>query len=335
VRLEQFDPLADDVRLRACYEMAAAAAAADDPAAPPSSLPAFRNWWGHGWDGGAPRQAWLAAGEHGPAGCYLLELPDRENVTLASVYLTVPPARRRRGTGTALLAHCAARAQAAGRTALFSSAAAGSAGEAFARAAGAAGGLTQVRKVLPAARLTAGHLAGLRAEAQARAAGYTVLSWAGPAPGAYLDGVTRLTAVLADAPHEAAVAAGNWDPDRVRASEAQMGPPGFRLYTTAARHDESGELAALCQLTTEPERPGVGFQHLTAVARPHRGRRLGLLVKAAMYQWLAEAEPGLREISTWNAESNEHMTAVNDRLGFQASGSSRSWELSLAGGRRR
>ena len=36
-----------------------------------------------------------------------------------------------------------------------------------------------------------------------------------------------------------------------------------------------------------PEAPSWGFQELTAVTRPHRGHRLGLLVKAAMLEWLA------------------------------------------------
>jgi RimJ/RimL family protein N-acetyltransferase len=75
----------------------------------------------------------------------------------------------------------------------------------------------------------------------------------------------------------------------------------------------------------------VAFQAITAVDGPHRGHRLGLLVKVAMHQWLAAAEPGLREVSTWNSETNDHMIAINQRLGFEVSGRFRSWELSVSG----
>jgi GNAT superfamily N-acetyltransferase len=331
VPIEQFDPLADSARLQVCYEIFEASQRADDPAGPPQSLAGFRNWWGYGYDGGEPRQAWLAADERGPAGCYLLELAERENAALGSAALGVPPPRRRQGIGTALLAHCRAQAQTAGRTELFAMAPVGSAGEAFARAAGATGGLIEVRRVLRTARLAPERLASLRAEAETRAAGYSLLSWTGPTPDEQLDQVARLNDVMADAPREATIEAARWDRDRVRASEARMGAPGSRLYAMAARHDESGDLAALSQVIVEPDLPGVAFQAITAVDRPHRGHRLGLLVKAAMHQWLAAAEPGLREVSTWNSETNEHMIAINERLGFEVNGRFQSWTLSIPG----
>jgi RimJ/RimL family protein N-acetyltransferase len=76
-------------------------------------------------------------------------------------------------------------------------------------------------------------------------------------------------------------------------------------------------VAALTQLEVDPDSPEWGHQGLTAATRPHRGHRLGLLVKAAMLQWLGQAEPGLERIETGNADANEHMIAVNETLGFQ------------------
>lgn len=52
------------------------------------------------------------------------------------------------------------------------------------------------------------------------------------------------------------------------------------------------------------------------VAREHRGHRLGLLIKTAMLQWLATAEPQVQRIETGNAAGNKHMIAINERLGF-------------------
>ena len=53
------------------------------------------------------------------------------------------------------------------------------------------------------------------------------------------------------------------------------------------------------------------------MARNHRGHRVGLLVKTAMLDWLAAAEPGVEHITTDNADSNQWMIAINDLLGFE------------------
>ncbi len=53
------------------------------------------------------------------------------------------------------------------------------------------------------------------------------------------------------------------------------------------------------------------------MTRKHRGHRLGLLVKTAMLDWLAVAEPQLERIVTGNAASNQHMIAINTELGYQ------------------
>ena len=92
----------------------------------------------------------------------------------------------------------------------------------------------------------------------------------------------------------------------------------MRGYGVAALHDATGEMAALHR---GGRRSRVlrewGFQQLTAVTRPHRGHRLGLLVKTAMLELLAEAEPQLEYIATGNAAANEHMIAVNEQLGYE------------------
>jgi len=83
VHIERFDPSADEPRLRACYEIAAAAQPEDDPNAPPLSYSGFLAWWIYGM-AGVPQQTWLATSDTGtPVGCYLLELPERENKGMA------------------------------------------------------------------------------------------------------------------------------------------------------------------------------------------------------------------------------------------------------------
>ena len=48
-----------------------------------------------------------------------------------------------------------------------------------------------------------------------------------------------------------------------------------------------------------------------------------------MMRWLAEQEPQIEAIDTWNAESNDHMIAVNERLGYRVVGRA-SWSSSAA-----
>ena len=39
-----------------------------------------------------------------------------------------------------------------------------------------------------------------------------------------------------------------------------------------------------------------------------------------MVLWLAEVEPQVETVDTWNAESNAHMIGVNERLGYRVLG---------------
>jgi len=81
----------------------------------------------------------------------------------------------------------------------------------------------------------------------------------------------------------------------------------------------------------DPADPGWGHQAITAVTREHRGHRLGLLVKVTMLELLAAPEPQLERIDTWNGESNAHMIAVNEALGFTIVGPPiTSWRLDVA-----
>jgi hypothetical protein len=104
---------------------------------------------------------------------------------------------------------------------------------------------------------------------------------------------------------------------------------GDRLLRLVARHRVSGELAGHTVVCVEGQRPAVAHQHDTAVARAHRGHRLGMLLKAGMVLWLAESEPQVQTVDTWNAESNDHMIAVNEALGYRVMGRELQFQKSL------
>jgi GNAT superfamily N-acetyltransferase len=310
---------ADHDGIRACYDVWLAAHTVDDPLSPPLSLPVFRHWLARGWESD-PSETWVAADEATgeTVGWYRIELPDLENRHRASGSPTVRPASRRRGAGTALLRHEVERARANGRTVLRGGALVGSAGDAFARQAGAEPGLVDARRMQDLRKIPPGLVASLRETAAGAAAGYSLESWTGPTPEEHLDRVAAGFNAMNDAPHSPDREDDIWDAQRVRErADAAVREGCLRGYSIAAIAESTGEMAGLTQVFVDPEYPEWGHQGLTAVTRPHRGHRLGLLIKAAMLEWLATEEPKLERIATDNAATNKYMIAVNETLGYE------------------
>ena len=313
---------ADTETVAACHEVHTAAMRADDPFEPPASAAFFAARLRVGYSD-APMEAWYVPGETdgAVAAWYWVEFPDRENQDRVPLDITVRPELRRRGLGTALLRHAAGRAAASGRVVLSGEAQEKSPGEAFARQAGGALGQAEIRRVVDLPKNPAGTIARLREGAAKAAAGYSLVRWEGGVPDERLDQVASLHNVLSDAPMDPGVEPTTWTAERVRVRmNARQARMPARRYSLAAIHDASGEMAALTVVAVHDEVPDWGHQLLTGVTRPHRGHRLGLLVKAAMMDWLAAADPAVERIVTWNAASNRHMIAINEELGYQVWG---------------
>ncbi len=340
MHIERVD-LADAQRILACDEVCLAAQEADCPEEPRLTGSPFRGWLTVGWDGN-PREVWLAAGQDGDGarrpvlGWYRLELPERENQDRANLDLFVHPAERRRGLGTALLRHAAERAAGHGRSVLAGATRDGTPGAAFARSAGAEPGVVEVQRMLEIGKLADGSLERLREQAERSAAGYSVVAWTGPVPEEYIERVAPVYDALNDAPHDEGEAPTFWDGQRVREANARRPRYGTRDYAVAAVHGEAatGEVVALTEVIVDPAHPDWAHQAITGVTRAHRGHRLGLLVKVAMLELLAAAEPQLERMSTWNGAENPYMIAVNEALGYTVLGPpSTSQQLSVAAAR--
>lgn len=317
MRILPLDP-ADAATISACHDIHIAAVFADNLPEPPLSPTAFGTRLTLS-RAGSRTEAWFVPGtEAGTVAAWCrLELTAQENPHLALLDLRVDPARRRGGLGTALLRHAAGQAAADGRVSLRGTVQQGSAGEAFARQAGAAPGIEDVRRMLELRAIPAG---AVQRWCQA-AAGYSLVRWEGLTPDERLDQVAALRNAMNDAPRDAGVEAAAWDGRRVRShADAYAARSGLRRYSLGAIHDRTGEMAAMTAMSVDPGVPDWGLQSFTAVARPHRGHRLGLFVKAAMLQWLAEAEPQLERVVTENAASNRHMIAINEELGYRVWG---------------
>jgi len=318
MQIERIDPADDDV-VRACHAVHVAVVAVDDPdGEPPDSLPMLRAWLAPGWQG-EPSEAWHVPADGEMAAFYRIQYPDMENRNRAFLTLAVHPRFRRRGLGRALVAHASRRAATEGRTFIDGQAMQGSAGDAFARRLGAEPGIMDARRIVDLRAAPAGRFAELKAEAAAHAAGYSLTSWTGVTPEDKLVQVAAVQNAMNDAPREEGWFEDDiWDADRIRTrADTRVRQAGHRGYAVAAVHDDTGEMAALTKVFIDPAEPAWGQQGITAVTRPHRGHRLGLLTKAAMLEWLTAAEPALERVVTTNAEVNSHMIAVNEALGFQ------------------
>jgi GNAT superfamily N-acetyltransferase len=316
MRIERWNP-EDETTALACYEVHRAANAVDEPIEPPMNAGMFGLYLREGFEK-SPGEVWVGSdAELGVTGFYRMNLPDLENLDRAFSGPVVHPAVRRRGIGGELLRHEAARVAAHGRKILSAMTVRDSAGDAFALAAGATLELEEVRRVQYLARIQPGTVASLREAATRAAAGYSLVNWTGDIPEEYLAPLARVVNAFEDAPRGAGVEAEVWDAARLRRTGETVRAGFMRSYSVAAVHDATGEMAAVTEVIIDPEAPKLGFQQLTAVIRSHRGHRLGLLVKTAMLELLAQREPQLEQIQTGNAAANDHMIAVNQQLGYE------------------
>lgn len=253
-----------------------------------------------------------------------------ENSHMSKVDIQVRADHRRRGLGRRLLGVAADEARAQGRQQVYAWVADGSPGEVFAAGAGARPVLEARRQVLRTAEMTRSTLDAYAGGAVSRTTGYSLVRWVGGCPAELLDSYARLMAVMNDAPvGGSGRRAVEWTGTRIRRDEAHLATLRFRVYVLVARDRASGELAGMTSVHVPADSPRAA-QAETTVLGPHRGHGLGLWLKANMMCWLPEAEPGVTEYETHNADDNEHMIAVNHRLGYHEVGTMRMWQTGLA-----
>jgi GNAT superfamily N-acetyltransferase len=297
-----------------------AASAVDAPWERPWLAERFDSMLRRGWDG-EPPTAYLARVGDRAVGVSLLVTPERDNTHLAALWLAVDPEQRRRGYGSGLLERMQDEAVGRGRTVLGTDGWESDRTLGFAARHGLERRSQAVLRRQHLAELDRGLVEKLYAEAAAAAADYELLRVPGRTPADLVDDMVALVAAINDAPtDDLEVEDEVFTPERLAAYEEAQLASGDRLLRLVARSRSTGELAGHTVVAVESPRPAFAHQHDTAVARRHRGHRLGMLLKAGMVLWLAEAEPQVETVDTWNAESNHHMIAVNEALGYRAMG---------------
>jgi GNAT superfamily N-acetyltransferase len=238
---------------------------------------------------------------------------------VAQLLLWVDPQHTRRGYGARLLGHVEEHARTTrGRTILRVQARAGDGQEGnrrFAERHGYRPAMTEVERRLPLP-VDPGLLDRLAAEAATHHTDYEIRSFLGPVPdelrASYVD-VENLLVV--EMPH------GDLEVEARRNTVADLDARD-RERAAAGRTSVSalavqrGRVVAFAGASV----PSTEFRHVdqygTLVHPDHRGHRLGMAVKCAQLRLLSDRYPDRDYIGTSNAETNAHMVAINEALGF-------------------
>jgi GNAT superfamily N-acetyltransferase len=282
------------------------------------TVPSYTADLQHGWDGEPPTAAVTRDGSGRVVGVLEVSLPEWDNRHLGFVEVTVDPLVRRQGIGRRLFDAGAERVRDAQRSLVVTECFDTPHSLAFAKSLGLDRAIESVKRTQDLAALDAGRLDRELTAAEQAASAYELVRLPGGVPDDLLAAVVELVAAINDAPtDDLDVEDEVFSPERIRAFEAAQAAHHRRMYQLVARHRETGDLAGHTVVGVETDRPWHGSQFDTSVLRAHRGHRLGLLLKIGMLRWLAEAEPQLRLVETWNAASNDHMIAVNEILGYQ------------------
>jgi GNAT superfamily N-acetyltransferase len=160
---------------------------------------------------------------------------------------------------------------------------------------------------------------------------YRVVTWIGETPPGWRNDLAALhTSMSIEDPTAGMEAIEDvWNAQRVADRDAAMMASGRLLLTAAAEHVPSGRLVGFTEVTVGGSGAGAAIQEDTLVLPEARGRRLGMLLKAANIMALLGHAPGTTLVTTFNAEENRPMLSVNEALGFRAIGYEGSWQKDL------
>ncbi|WP_404392013.1 GNAT family N-acetyltransferase [Humibacillus xanthopallidus] len=250
----------------------------------------------------------------------------RENVGTGGLWLSVHPDHQRRRVGTALLEHCELALRDDGCDRIHEHSGApdeqGDAATGFAIANGYRQTLLVLRQDLA---LPVDEAALTALDPRPDPAAYAIETSVDGLPEEWLEDRALLARRMStDAPSgDIDLDEEDWDAERVR--QLWNTPSPIWAVESVARHVPSGRLVAFTDLVVRPGQPDLAVQTDTLVLREHRGRALGLAVKLANLRSLQRERPDVTTVRTWNADTNVHMIAINERLGFRPTGWSREW----------
>jgi mycothiol synthase len=253
------------------------------------------------------------------------------NAEICQAHIGVRRDRRRQGIATSLLRHVADAADEAGRPIIVGwSFDQLPAGAAFAERIGAEAAAHQHVNRLWLSELDRQMLRDWIAMGPVRAGGYSLTRADGPYP----DHLMGEIAPLRSATNPADRGAFQMEPpilsvDQIRSLERMLFAQGTERWALVAMHDASATVAGFTEMGLPATQPTVAHQWTTVVRPEHRGRGLGKWLKAAMLERMLIERPGVEEVRTGNATTNEPMLAINRTLGFKPYISGTGWQVSV------
>ncbi len=148
--------------------------------------------------------------------------------------------------------------------------------------------------------------------------GYAIETFVGAVPDDLVDPLCVLLGQLAvDAPTGAVdFEEEAMTPQRYAEMIAATDAMGRARYETVALTPDR-QVVAQSTLAMSLKENTTVYQWGTFVHREHRGHRLGLATKAVNLRAVQAARDDLTLVTTQNAETNDHMVAINARMGFR------------------
>ena len=247
-------------------------------------------------------------------GIGLLEFPLLDNTHSVEVTVAVHPEHGRRGVGTAIVEHIEELARDDGRHAINSivdvpvAGAHDHASFSFAPKVGFVANLAgNTRRLdLPLDPATKAELRGVVDSAR-DAGDYRMLTFVTPWPDEFAEDEWELLRVMStdepagDGEKEEEV----WDQARMVEYDELRQERGATKLSAVAQHVRSGRAVAMTEILLCEDEPHQSWQLVTVVHPEHRGHRLGLGVKLANLEFLAQHSPGIRFVITGNAAVND------------------------------
>jgi GNAT superfamily N-acetyltransferase len=315
--VREWDPRAASAQeIRSLVETVNAVLAADLPDDPPWREDQVREYLAETMPG-ERRISWVAEDDRLPEGeseifahISILLLGD-----IGVLEIAVRPGLRRRGLGRQLLAVAVRRAYLEGFSSIGVEAIGGTPAIAFYESLGFEREYVETRSVLNLATVD---WPVLHEMADGIAAGYRVEYHPGGPPETVLESYAQAKADAQRDDDDLDLAPRSSDPQRLRDSLDTLHRRGLKPYIVLAIHEASGEVAGLTEVVVPAQHPERADQYDTIVVREHRGYGIDRAIKARMLFELKDAEAGLLEVQTWNAQHNESMLKVNAELGYQA-----------------
>jgi RimJ/RimL family protein N-acetyltransferase len=312
----------DDAELERCHEVVAASERHERPYATPWSLQEERALY-RAEDPAERREVWAVRDGRRVTGVVVIELPLLDNTDMVWAEVHVDPEATGRGFGSALVDLVVRRTKEEGRsTILVPSAYAFDRRDdhpyrRFAERRGFALANTEVHRVLDLP-VDEELLESMIREAAPHHPAYTIERYVDGVPPELLPTYCHvhnqlvLDAPTGDIEFEAeALTPEIWleREDQLRAAR--------RLRSTVVALDGDRQVVGYSDVSIPLDDRENVHQWGTLVRRDHRGHRLGLALKARNLLDVQLEHPGRQVVHTANAEVNESMIAINERLGFR------------------